>query len=153
MKAKDLTKNATERYLTHQSYVDQVLGDEAVVSCKMSNIQSKNFKMYTEHIYKRALVNYENKKYWLDSIYSFPFGHLWIAKIEKGIMRIEDSADHLRGTDNYTYKLNVYDASVEKQRRKEKEHQIKESYREKVTKDGHISITNVTLDQLSLVSD
>ena len=40
MKTKGLTKNATERHLTHQKYVDQVLGDEKVVSCKMNNIQS-----------------------------------------------------------------------------------------------------------------
>jgi len=50
MKAKGLTKNATERHRTHQKYVDQVLGDEKVVSCKMNNIQSKNFNMYTQYI-------------------------------------------------------------------------------------------------------
>ena len=91
--------------MTHQKYVDQVLGDEKVVSCKMSNIQSKNFNMYTQYIYKRALVNYENKRYWLDSIYSLPYGHPWIPKIKAGTMRIEDIVHNLRGTDNYTYKL------------------------------------------------
>ena len=47
MTAKGLTKNAAARYLSHQKYVDQVLGDEKVVSCKMTNIQSKNSNMYT----------------------------------------------------------------------------------------------------------
>ena len=28
-------------------YVDQVLKDEEIVSCKMNNIQSKNFEIYT----------------------------------------------------------------------------------------------------------
>ena len=105
MTLKGLSKNATARYMTHQKYVDQVLGDEKVESCKMSNIQSKNFNMYTQYIYKRALVNYENKRYWLDSIYSLPYGHPWIAKIEERSMSIEDVVDHLRDTDNYTYKL------------------------------------------------
>ena len=71
-------------------FVDQVLGDQNVISCKMSNIQSKNFKMYTQYIYKKALINYESKRYWLDSIYSLPFGHPWINKIENGRMKIED---------------------------------------------------------------
>ena len=75
----------------------------------MSNIQSKGFNMYTQYIYKRALVNYENKRYWLDSIYSLPYGHPWIAKIKAGAMRIEEAVDYLRGTDNYKYKLNAYD--------------------------------------------
>jgi len=90
-------------------YHYQVLGDEKVVSCKMSNIQSKNFNMETQYIYKRALVNYENKRYWLDSIYSLPYGHPWIAKIKAGTMRNEEAVDRLRGTDNYIYKLNAYD--------------------------------------------
>ena len=77
----------------------------------MTNIQSKNFNMYTQYIYKRALVNYENKRYWLNSIYSLPYGPPWIAKIEAGTMRIEDAVGHLRDTDNYTYKLNVHDAT------------------------------------------
>ena len=44
-----------------------------------------------------------------DSIYILPYGQPWIAKIEAGTMRIEDAVDHLRGSDNYTYKLNAYD--------------------------------------------
>ena len=108
MTAKGLTKNAAARYLTHQKYVDQALGDEKVVSCKMTNIQSKNFNMYLQYNIKRTLVNYKNKRYWLDSIYSLPYGHPWIAKIEAGTMRIEDAVDHLGGIDNYTYKLNAY---------------------------------------------
>ena len=75
MTLKGLSKNATARYMTHQKYVDQVLGDEKVVSCKIVNIQSKNFNMYTQYNIKRTLVNYENKRYWLDSIYSLPYGH------------------------------------------------------------------------------
>ena len=89
-------------------YVDQVLKDEKIFSCKMQNIQSKNFRIYTQYIWKKALMNYENKRYWLDSIYSLPFGHPWIQKIENGTMKIEDVVSQLRGEDEYTYDLNAY---------------------------------------------
>ena len=75
----------------------------------MVNIQSKNFDTHTQYNIKRTLVNYENKRYWLDSIYSLPYGHPWIAKIEDHSMRIEDAVDHLRDTDNYKYKLNAHE--------------------------------------------
>ena len=58
---------------------------------------------------EEALINYENKRY---SIYCLPYGHPWIEKIENGTMRIEDVVDHLRGTDNYTYELNVYKDNI-----------------------------------------
>ena len=61
MKAKGLSESSTKKYLTHQMYVDQVLNNDKAVSCKMSNIQSKNFNMHTQYIYKRALIHYENK--------------------------------------------------------------------------------------------
>ena len=105
MRAKGLNRESVKKYLTHQMYVDQVLKDEKVVSCKMSNIQSKSFRMYTQYIWKKALMNYENKRYWLDSVYSIPFGHPWIKKIENGTMKIEDAVVQLRGEDNYTYDL------------------------------------------------
>ena len=140
IKAKGLNKESVKKYITHQMYVDQVLKDEKVISCKMQNIQSKNFRMYTQYIWKKALMNYENKRYWLDSIYSLPFGHPWIQKIENGIVKIEDVISHLRGEDDYTYELNAY---------KIQEH--KEHPNNKVS-NGYISITNLTDDQLDIIS-
>ena len=116
MKAKGLNRESVKKYLTHQMYVDQVLKDEKVFSCKMQNIQSKNFRIYTQYIWKKALVNYENKRYWLDSIYSIPFGHPWIKKIENGTMKIEDAVAQLRGEDNYTYELCAYKVQDRKNR-------------------------------------
>ena len=133
-------------------YVDQVLKDEEAVFCKMSNIQSKNFKMFTQYIFKKTLVNYENKRYWLDSIYSLPFGHPWIAKIENGTMKIEDAVNKLTGKDNYNCKLNVYNALSEKEEQKKKEDEINESYRQKVVKEGNITITNLSYTQLEKIS-
>ena len=120
MRAKGLTKDSVKRYLTHQRYADQILKDEKVLSCKMSSINSKNFKMYTQYIYKRALVNYENKRYWLDSIYSLPYGHPWIQKIETDRMKIEDVVAILQGEDKYTYELNAYKLQEEAKQKNEK---------------------------------
>lgn len=139
MKAKGLSKDSVKKYLTHQMYVDQVLKDEKVFSCKMQNIQSKNFRMYTQYIWKKALMNYENKRYWLDSIYSLPFGHPWIQKIENGSMKIENVISHPRGEDDYTYELNAY---------KIQEHKKQQN---KIS-NGYISITNLTDDQLDVIS-
>lgn len=141
IKAKGLSKESVKNYITHQMYVDQVLKDEKIVSCKMSNLQSKNFQLYTQYIWKKALLNYENKRSWLDSIYSLPFGHPWINKIENGIMKIEDAVDQLRGEDNYTYELNAY-----KQEQNKKEKQTK-------TAELYVSVTNLSEEQLKNISD
>jgi hypothetical protein len=142
IKAKGLTKDSTKKYLTHQMYVDQVLKDEMIVSCKMQNIQSKNFRMYTRYIWKKALINYENKRYWLDSIYSIPYGHPWIEKIENGIMKIEDAVKQLRGEDDYTYELNAYKVQ-QSQKQKQQENQVSGRY---------ISVTNLTEQQLNFLA-
>ncbi len=70
----------------------------------MQNIQSKDFRMYTQYIYKKALINYENKRYWLNSIYSIPFGHPWVKKIEDGEMSDEEAINRLKGEDRYELK-------------------------------------------------
>ena len=140
MKAKGLTKTSVKKYLTHQMYVDRVLKDERVISCKMNKIQSKNFRMYTQYIWKKALINYENKRYWLDSIYSLPFGHPWINKIENGSMRIEDAVNQIKGDDKYTYELNAYNLGDDKKIKRQ-------------SSQGYISLTNPTEEQLNIVAD
>ena len=47
MTLKGLSKNATARYMSHQKYVDQVLGDEKVVSCKMTQYPEQEL----QHVY------------------------------------------------------------------------------------------------------
>ena len=63
--------------------------------------------MYLEYVYKRALINYEDKRYWLDSIYSLPYGHPWIEEITSGRLSINDVIKRLQGNDEYEYKLNA----------------------------------------------
>ncbi len=78
--------------------------DRSIISCKMQNIQSKDFRMYTQYIWKKALINYENKRYCLNSLYSLPFGHPWINKIETEEMSNEEVINNLRGEDGYEIK-------------------------------------------------
>ena len=132
--------------------MDQIPKDQEAISCKVSNIQSKNFRIYTQYIYKRALVNYENKRYWLDSIYSLPFGHPWIEKIERGIMKIEEAVSRMMGGDKYNCKLSVYNTLKEKEEEKQRIIEIKESYRQKVVKDEKITITGLSFDQMDKVT-
>ncbi len=105
IKAKGISKESTKKYLNHKKFVDQVLmEDRSIFSCKMQNIQSKDFRMYSQYIWKKALINYKNKRYCLNSIYSLPFCHPWINKIEAGEMSNEEAINYLRGEDRYEIK-------------------------------------------------
>ncbi len=102
IKAKGISKESTRKYLNLKMFVDQVLmEDRSIISCKMQNVQSKDFRIYTQYIYKKALINYENKRYWLNSIYSLLYGHPQIDKIEAGEMSNEEAINHMRGEDRY----------------------------------------------------
>ena len=137
-------------------YVNQVLKDQEAISCKMSNIQSKNFRMYTQYIFKRALVNYENKRYWLDSIYSLPFGHPWIEKIEKDKLKISEVIDIIT-SEEYTYELSVFN---KKREEKEKEEEIKreairrdEEAKKKIISNEEVVVTNLNERELEIISE
>ena len=148
MRAKGISMASTSRYITHQMYTDHVLKDEEAYYCKMSNILSRDHKIYSQYTFKKALVNYENKRYWLDSIYSIPFGHPWIEKIEKGKMEIDEAVKRMMKGDKYDYVLSVYNSLKEKQQEKQREQEINESYRQKVVKEEGITITGLTFKQL-----
>ena len=146
MRAKGISKLSTEKYLTHQMYVDQVLRDQEAISCKMSNIQSKNFQLSTQYIWKKALINYENKRYWLDSIYSLPFGHPLIKEIGKTIT-VEDVIDKIKGKDNYSYELNAYKLEY---LRKQKEEELKKNKQNELS---YISATNLNENHLEVLAE
>ena len=151
MRAKGISMTSTRRYITHQMYVDHVLKDQEAYYCKMSNIQSKNFRIFTQFIYKKGLVNYEDKRYWIDSIYSIPFGHPWIEKIEKGKMGIDEAVERIMKRDKYNYELSAENTLKKKEQEEQREREINESYRQKVFKEGDITITGLTFNQLQKV--
>ena len=73
LRAKGINKEATKMYLTHQAMVDQVLNDENATQAYKNSFKSRNSSISTDLIVKQALVNYENKRYVLDPIYSIPW--------------------------------------------------------------------------------
>ena len=155
-RAKGISKESTERYLTHEMYVDQVLKDQEVISCKMNNIQSKNFNLNAQYIYKKALVNYENKGYWLDSTYSLPFGHPLIKKVKKG--EGEAVLKLLQGNDNYSYELNAYKIENFKshERRIESERMIEDEEEEKKNRNkilSNISSSNLNDSHIQVIKN
>jgi len=99
MKSKGINKKAVKKYLTHQQMVDQVLKDVDEVGCKMDHFVSKKCDMHLEYVWKRAFINYEDKRYWLDSIYSLPYGHPWIEDIVSGKVSINDIVKRIKGND------------------------------------------------------
>ena len=107
MKSKGINKKAVKAHITHKQMVDQVLEDVDEVGCKMSHFVSKKCDMCLEYVYKRALINYEDKRYWLDSIYSLPYGHPWIEEVASGKSSISDVVKRLQGNDEYEYMLNA----------------------------------------------
>ena len=107
MKSKGINKKAVKAHITHKQMVDQVLDEVDEVGCKMSHFVSKKCDMYLEYVWKRALINYEDKRYWLDSIYSLPYGHPWIEDVTTGKTSINDVVKRLKGSDDYVYNLNA----------------------------------------------
>ena len=132
-------------------YVDQVLKDEEAVFCKISNIQSKDFRMFTQYIFKKTLVNYENKRYWLDSIYSLPFP--WIAKIENGTMKIEEAIAQLVGKVVYKYELSGYNKAIKQEEIKQETLKREEEIKAKVVSNEVVTVTNLNEKELNLISD
>ena len=105
--------------------------------------------MYTQHIYKKALVNYENKTYWLDSIYSISFGDPWIKKIESKQMTEEDAVNALIGNDDYKYELNINNLDDER-KLKEEEEKKKKDEEEAALK--QLFATNLSKKQLEKIA-
>ena len=153
IRAKGLSMTSTSRYITHQMCVDQVLKDQEALSCKMSNIQSKNFRMFTQYIYKRALVNYENKRYWLDSIYSIPYGHPWIKKIESDEMKIEEAIDKLASSHEYTYELCGYKKKEVDDKKEEEELMREEEAKKNIISNEEVIVTNLNKKELEIIGD
>ena len=103
--------------------VNQVLKDIDEKGCKMSTFKSKNCDIYTEYVWKRSLINYDDKRYWLDSIYSLPYGHPLIEEYVAGKVTLTEMINKIKGNDNYNYELNAqkFDIIKKEQERIDKE--------------------------------
>ena len=90
-------------------------------------------------------------RYWLDSIYSLPFGHPWINKIELKQMTLEEAVKALKGNDeDYKHELDVQ-FMEEIIKRKEEERKLKEE-EEKRLIFPYVSAAGLTNNQLMLIA-
>ena len=154
MKSKGINKKAVKLHISHQQMVDQVLKDVAEVGCKMDHFVSKKCDMYLEYVYKRALINYEDKRYWLDSIYSLPYGHPWIEDIISKRSTVNNVVKKLQGDDQYEYVLNAQ--KYDEMRQEVKSNEANMSFSrldEKIEIINNVCKTEVNKDELTLIKD
>ena len=110
--------------------------------------------MYLEYVWKGALINYEDKRDWLDSIYSLPYGHPWIEDIVSKRSTVNDVVKRLQCDDNYDYTLNA--EMFDKIRKEVQDNETNMSFTrldEKVEIINKICKTKVDKDELKLIKD
>ncbi|XP_064465540.1 uncharacterized protein LOC135377190 [Ornithodoros turicata] len=72
-RAKGVKKDVVRKHLLHEVYRDSLFNEKAV-SQKQCTIQSIKQTMYTISRLKKSLVPYDDKRYLVDAVHSFPYG-------------------------------------------------------------------------------
>ena len=83
-KSKGIVKHKVKKELTFKKY-KQTLETTQSDKVSFNSIRSKNHQIYTINQIKQSLSRYDNKRYCLDSVSSFPFGHFSYKIIQKGL--------------------------------------------------------------------
>ena len=76
-KSKGIVKHKVKKELTFKKY-EQTLETTQSDKVSFNSIRSKNHQIYTINQIKQSLSSYDNKRYYLDSVKSLPFGHFSI---------------------------------------------------------------------------
>ena len=76
-KSKGIVKHKMKKELTYNQY-EETLKENKCDTVQFNSIRSKNHNMYTINQVKQALSSYDNKRYYLDSVNSLPYGHYLI---------------------------------------------------------------------------
>ena len=77
-KSKGIVKHKVKNELSYKSYEKTLLENDCD-KVEFNSIRSKNHQIYTIRQVKQALSSYDNKRYYLDSVNSVPFGHFSIS--------------------------------------------------------------------------
>ena len=72
-KSKGIVKHKVKKELKYKNYED-TLSDNKCDTVQFNSIRSKNHSIYTITQVKQSLSSYDNKRYYIDSINSVPFG-------------------------------------------------------------------------------
>ena len=76
-KNKGVPKNKVKSNLTYDSYEKPLEGNKCD-TIQFNSIRSKHHNIYSINQVKQSLNSFENKRYYLDSINSLPYGHYTI---------------------------------------------------------------------------
>ena len=77
-KSKGIVKHKVEKELNYKQY-EETLRDNKSDTVSFNTIRSKNHNTYTINQVKQALSSFDNKRYYLDSVTSLPYGHYAIS--------------------------------------------------------------------------
>ena len=72
--AKGVAKSEIEKKLRQEQY-KQCLFEEIVTINSANAIRSRNHQLYVDTTVKKGLCSFDDKRYWIDSIESYAFGH------------------------------------------------------------------------------
>ena len=73
-KSKGIVKHKVKKELNYKQYEDTLLENRSD-TVSFNTIRSKNHNIYTINQVKQCLSSFDNKRYYLDSVNSLPYGH------------------------------------------------------------------------------
>ena len=73
-KSKGIVKHKVKKELTYNQYEDTLIENRSD-TVSFNTIRSKNHNIYTINQVKQCLSSFDNKRYYLDSVNSLPYGH------------------------------------------------------------------------------
>jgi len=72
--AKGIAKCEIKKTLRHEMYKDCLL-EETTAMNSMRSIRSKNHELYIDLLNKKGLCSFDDKRYWINPVESYAFGH------------------------------------------------------------------------------
>ena len=79
-KSKGIVKHKVKKELNFQQYEDTLIENRSD-TVSFNTIRSKNHNIYTINQVKQCLSSFDNKRYYIDSVNSLPYGHYAISTI------------------------------------------------------------------------
>ena len=76
-KNKGVPKHKVKTSTTYKTY-EETLKENKSETVQFNSIRSKHHNIYTINQVKQSLSSYDNKRYYLDSVNSLPYGHYMI---------------------------------------------------------------------------
>ena len=75
--AKGIKKCAVKKQLKHANYKECLFQNVSTMN-SMKLIKSQNHELFVNHIVKKGLSNFDEKRFWINHIKSYAYGHFKI---------------------------------------------------------------------------